>query len=56
MRQLMDDAEISDIERTFRSSPGLTYKLLLLVNSVAFAGREKSRPYATPSACWDVPS
>jgi len=41
MRQLMDDAEISDIERTFRSSPGLTYKLLLLVNSVSFAGLEK---------------
>ncbi len=41
MRQLMDDAEIAEIERTFRNSPGLTYKLLLLVNSVSFAGREK---------------
>lgn len=41
MRQLMDDAEIDDIEKTFRSSPGLTYKLLLLVNSVSFAGLQK---------------
>lgn len=41
MRQLMDDSEISDIEKTFRSSPGLTYKLLLLVNSVSFAGLQK---------------
>lgn len=41
MRQLMDDAEIEDIEKTFRSSPGLTYKLLLLVNSVSFAGLQK---------------
>lgn len=41
MRQLADDAEMADIERTFRSSPGLTYKLLLLVNSVSFAGLQK---------------
>lgn len=41
MRQLTDDAEIGDIEKTFRGSPGLTYKLLLLVNSVSFAGLEK---------------
>lgn len=41
MRQLMDDAEIGEIEKTFRSSPGLTYKLLLLVNSVSFAGLQK---------------
>lgn len=41
MRQLMDDAEIEDVEKTFRSSPGLTYKLLLLVNSVSFAGLQK---------------
>lgn len=41
MRQLMDDAEIEEVEKTFRSSPGLTYKLLLLVNSVSFAGLEK---------------
>jgi c-di-GMP-related signal transduction protein len=41
MRQMMDDAEIEEIEKTFRSSPGLTYKLLLLVNSVSFAGLQK---------------
>lgn len=41
MRQLMDDSEINDIEKTFRSSPGLTYKLLLLVNSVSFSGLQK---------------
>lgn len=41
MRQLMDDAEIEEVEKTFRSSPGLTYKLLLLVNSVSFAGLQK---------------
>lgn len=41
MRQLMDDADIEEIEKTFRSSPGLTYKLLLLVNSVSFAGLQK---------------
>jgi EAL and modified HD-GYP domain-containing signal transduction protein len=41
MRQLMDDAEIEEIETTFRTSPGLTYKLLLLVNSVSFSGLQK---------------
>lgn len=41
MRQLMDDAAIEEIEKTFRNSPGLTYKLLLLVNSVSFAGLQK---------------
>ncbi len=41
MRQLMDEAEIEEIEKTFRSSPGLTYKLLLLVNSVSFVGLQK---------------
>lgn len=41
MRQLMDDAEIDEVEKTFRSSPGLTYKLLLLVNSVSFVGLQK---------------
>jgi len=41
MRQLMDDAEIEEIEKTFRASPGLTYKLLLLVNSVSFVGLQK---------------
>ena len=41
MRQLMDDADVDEIEKTFRSSPGLTYKLLLLVNSVGFSSRQK---------------
>jgi c-di-GMP-related signal transduction protein len=41
MRQMMDDAEMEEIEKTFRSSPGLTYKLLLLVNSVSFVGLQK---------------
>ncbi|MDK9717893.1 MAG: EAL domain-containing protein [Trichlorobacter sp.] len=41
MRQLMDDAEMEEVEKTFRSSPGLTYKLLLLVNSVSFVGLQK---------------
>jgi len=41
MRQMMDDADIEEIEKTFRSSPGLTYKLLLLVNSVSYAGLQK---------------
>ncbi len=41
MRQMMDEDEIEEIEKTFRSSPGLTYKLLLLVNSVSFLGLQK---------------
>lgn len=41
MRQLTDDAEIEVLETTFRSNPGLTYKLLLLVNSVSFSGLQK---------------
>jgi len=41
MRQMMDDSDIEEIEKTFRSSPGLTYKLLLLVNSVSFVGLQK---------------
>ncbi|HEY3308402.1 MAG TPA: HDOD domain-containing protein [Desulfuromonadaceae bacterium] len=41
MRLLMDDAEVEAIEQAFRSSPGLTYKLLLLVNSVSLGVREK---------------
>ena len=39
MRLLMNDADISDIEHAFRQSPGLTYKLLLLVNSVSLVMR-----------------
>lgn len=41
MRLLNEDAELEVIEQTFRSRPGLTYKLLLLVNSVAMGLREK---------------
>ncbi len=41
MRQLSDDVGIEEIEKTFRNSPGLTYKLLLLVNSVAFTSLQK---------------
>ncbi len=41
MRHLSDDADIGEIEKIFRSNPGLTYKLLLLVNSVSFAGLQK---------------
>lgn len=41
IRLLAEDAEISEIEQTFRRSPGLTYKLLLLVNSVSLGVREK---------------
>ncbi len=39
MRLLMDDADIGNIEHAFRQSPGLTYKLLLLVNSVSLGMR-----------------
>ncbi len=43
MQQLSQDDEIATIEETFKQDPNLTYKLLLLVNSVAFASREKIR-------------
>lgn len=43
IHQLSHDADIIDIERTFKQSPSLTYKLLMLVNSVAFGRREKIR-------------
>lgn len=43
MQQLKRDAEIYEIEQTFKQSPALTYKLLLLVNSVSFSTREKIR-------------
>lgn len=43
MQQLAHDAEIDDIEVTIKQSPPLTYKLLLLVNSVSFSTREKVR-------------
>jgi len=41
MRLLAEDASIQDIEHAFRGSPALTYKLLMLVNSVAFGNRQK---------------
>lgn len=41
MRQLNEDAEQSEVETTFRGDPGLTYKLLLLVNSVGVGIRNK---------------
>jgi len=41
MRLLNEDAEIDSIENAFRESPGLTYKLLLLVNSVSLGMRMK---------------
>jgi c-di-GMP-related signal transduction protein len=34
MRLLSEDADQKEIERIFRGDPGLTYKRLLLVNSV----------------------
>ncbi|GFE60055.1 EAL and HDOD domain-containing protein [Geobacter sp. AOG2] len=41
MDLLMKDAELEMIEQAFRASPGLTYKLLLLVNSVSLGLRGK---------------
>jgi c-di-GMP-related signal transduction protein len=41
LRLLMEDADIQAVEAAFRASPGLTYKLLVLVNSVAMASRER---------------
>ena len=41
MRLLSEDSEQIEIERTFRGDPGLTYKLLLLVNSVGNCTRNK---------------
>ncbi len=41
LRLLADEASIEVIEQTFRSSPTMTYKLLMLVNSVAFGFRQK---------------
>lgn len=43
LQQLSSGAEIEEIEQTFKQSPVLTYKLLLLVNSVAYGSREKIR-------------
>ena len=41
MRLLNEDAEQLEIEMIFRQDPGLTYKLLLLVNSVGVGIRNK---------------
>jgi c-di-GMP-related signal transduction protein len=41
MRLMSEDAEIVSIEQAFARSPGLAYKLLLLVNSVTIGVREK---------------
>lgn len=41
MRLFGEEASIEAIEQAFRGSPSLTYKLLLLVNSVAFGHRYK---------------
>lgn len=41
MRLLSDDAELDLIEKIFRGSSNLTYRLLLLVNSVGMGLREK---------------
>ncbi|HKL78421.1 MAG TPA: HDOD domain-containing protein, partial [Gammaproteobacteria bacterium] len=35
-RQITGDAEFSDIERTFKENPDLSYKLLRIINSAAF--------------------
>lgn len=39
MRLLIEDAETDDVEQIFRQSPALTYRLLLLVNSVSLGVR-----------------
>ncbi len=41
MRLLSEDAGIEVVELAFRGSPALTYKLLMIVNSVAFGNRHK---------------
>lgn len=41
LRLLNEDAELEEIEQVFRGRPGLTYKLLVLVNSVSMGLREK---------------
>ncbi|MDA8429889.1 MAG: HDOD domain-containing protein [Geobacteraceae bacterium] len=42
-QQLTHDANIDEIEETFKQNPSMTYKLLMLVNSVSYASREKIR-------------
>lgn len=41
LRLLGEDADTGQVEQAFRESPGLTYKLLVLVNSVAFGTHQK---------------
>jgi len=41
LRLLAEEAGIQELEDAFRDSPTLTYKLLMLVNSVAFGQRQK---------------
>jgi EAL and modified HD-GYP domain-containing signal transduction protein len=41
MRLLSEDADLTEIEQSFYKSPGLIYKLLMLVNSVDIGMREK---------------
>jgi EAL and modified HD-GYP domain-containing signal transduction protein len=36
MQLLMDNAEINELEATFKENPDMVYKLLMLVNSVSF--------------------
>jgi c-di-GMP-related signal transduction protein len=43
LRLLGEDADTGQVEHAFRESPGLTYKLLVLVNSVAFGTHQKIR-------------
>jgi len=43
LRLLLADATITELEQVFRSNPAFTFKLLLLVNSVAMGVREKIR-------------
>jgi len=41
LQLVLQDADIKEIEETFRQNPGLTYNLLQLVNSVAMGIREE---------------
>jgi len=43
MALLQEDADTARVEAAFRQSPGLTYRLLVLVNSVAVGSRERIR-------------
>lgn len=43
LRLLLADATVGELDRVFRGSPLLTYRLLKLVNSVALGMREKIR-------------